>query len=92
MTTNITQGNTARFVVEFLDPTTGVLSVPSSASITIVYTATSGSTASTTLTMTLTGSTYTTTWGTSVAKFGLAEWETSAPGQASTTGTLRLLG
>lgn len=92
MTINITQGNTARFVAEFLDPTTGFQTVPASASLTITYTSVAGSTSSTVLSMTLSGSTYTTTWGSSVALHGLATWSVTAPGQTvATTGTLRIL-
>lgn len=92
MTTNITQGNSAQFVVEFFDQTTGNITVPSSATLSIVYTAIAGSTASTTLAMTLSGSAFTATWGTSVAAYGLANWSVTAPGQTvSTTGQLRLL-
>lgn len=92
MTTNVTQGNTARFYAEFYDPTTGFLTVPASATLTITYTATSGSTASTSLAMTLSGSGFLTTWGTSVATPGLAQWSATATGQTGPTiGTLRLL-
>jgi hypothetical protein len=92
MTVNITQGNSAQFVVEFFNQTTGITTVPSSATLTIAYTSVAGSTATTTLSMTVSGGVYTATWGTSVAAFGLAQWSVTAPGQtASTTGTLRLL-
>lgn len=91
MTVNVTQGNSAMFFVEFYDSSSS-LTVPASASLTITYTSISGSTASTTIAMAPSGSGFTTTWGTSVAAYGLVLWSVTAPGQlAATTGTLRLL-
>jgi hypothetical protein len=92
MPINVTQGNSAQFFVEFYDQFTGALTVPSSATLTITYTAVAGSTASTVLGMIASGNGFGATWGTSVAAYGLALWSVMAPGQtAPTTGTLRLL-
>jgi hypothetical protein len=91
MPTNITQGNSAQFIAEFYD-SSGVLTVPSSATLTMTYTTVSGTTASSATGMTQVGSYFEATWGSSVAAFGNANWSISAPGQATpTTGTLRLL-
>lgn len=91
MTINITQGNSAQFFVDFYDPT-GNLSNPSGASLTITYTATAGSTASTVLAMTATDNGFTATWASSVAAPGMAQYSANAANQtAPTIGTLRIL-
>jgi hypothetical protein len=91
MPVNVTSGNSAEFVAQFFD-STGAATTPSSATLTITYTAAAGSTASTSLGMTLSGTTFTATWATSVAAIGAVNWSVNAPGQtAATTGSLRLI-
>jgi hypothetical protein len=74
---NIEQGNSAQFVVEFLD-TTGVLTVPPSAAMTVVYTNTSFSPQTDSVTMTSVGSFFTGTWSSTSAGLGLATWTATA--------------
>ncbi len=92
MPTNITQGNTATFVVEFLD-SSGNLTVPASGTLTIVYPTGSLTTASTTITMTAAGSFFTASWGSSVSSLGDATWSVTAPGEPNpaASGTLRII-
>ena len=90
---NIQQGNRASFIVEFLD-SNGSLTVPSSGTMTITFTNTSGSTASTTIALTATNSFFTGTWLlSSTASLGLATWEATAPGITSpaATGQIRVI-
>ena len=91
--TNIQQGNRASFVVEFLD-SNGNLTVPSSGTLTITFTNTSNSTASTTIALTNSNSFFTGTWLlSSTAALGLATWEATAPGITSPAarGQLRII-
>ena len=88
---NVTQGSTVEFTVEFLD-STGALTVPTSATLTMTYTTVLGATATSATAMTQSGSFFTATWGSGVANLGLAAFSITAPGQATATiGTLRLL-
>ncbi len=88
---NVTQGSTVVFTVEFLS-TAGALTVPSSATLTMTYTTVAGATASAAIAMTQSGSFFTATWASAVAKLGLAGFSVTAPGQGTaTTGQLRLL-
>lgn len=88
---NVTQGSTVEFTVEFFDAS-GVLTVPTSATLTMTYTTVAGTTASSGIAMTQSGSFFTAIWGSGVAKLGLATFSIGAPGQATaTTGSLRLL-
>lgn len=70
---NIEFGNSAFFTVEFLD-VDGNLTVPSGATMTVVYTTTSNSSAADSVTMTLNNSFYQGTWSSSLAALGLATW------------------
>jgi hypothetical protein len=70
---NIEQGNSANFTVEFFD-TSGLTSVPSSASMTVAYTTTTGSTQTDSVTLTNINSFFTGTWSSSLAALGLATW------------------
>ncbi len=88
---NVTQGSTVEFTVEFFNAN-GVLTVPSSATLTVTYTTTSGGSSSTTVALTQSNSFFTGTWGSGVAALGLATVSITAPGQATpTTATLRIL-
>ena len=90
---NIQQGNQAHFVVEFLD-SNGDVTVPSSGTLTITFTNTSGSTDSTIIALTVTNSFFLGTWSlSSTADLGLATWSATAPGITSpaASGQLRIL-
>jgi hypothetical protein len=88
---NITGGSTVVFTVEFLD-SSGNLTIPSSATLTMTYTSIAGTTASSGIAMTQSGSFFTATWGSGQAAFGMANYSIAAPGQLTpTTGQLRLL-
>lgn len=87
---NITQGSTVEFTVEFLD-SNGDITVPTSATLTVVYTNTSNSTASDTVDMSPSGDFFTASWGSGVARLGNAEYLITAPGQVNPTqGKLRI--
>jgi len=89
--TNITQGNSAEFVTQFFDPTTGLPTTPSSATLTVTYPTSAGGTASSVLDMALSGFVFVATWGSSVSALGTANWSVNAPGQfAATTGQIRV--
>ena len=93
MPINVTTGSTVQFTVEFFD-STNVLTVPTSATLTVTYPLSSNSIVTTTATigMSPSGSFFTATWGSAVAALGITTYSISAPGQASaTTGTLRLI-
>ncbi len=93
MPTNITQGNTARFVVVYLS-SLGALTTPSSGQVTISYTDRSTLTAtSTTIGLTATNSFYLGTWSSTGAALGLATWEVTSANStvAAATGTIRVI-
>ena len=93
MPINVTTGSTVQFTVEFFD-STNVLTVPSSATLTVTYPLSSNSivTGTATIGMTPSGSFFTATWGSAVAALGITNYSVSAPGQASaTTGSLRVI-
>lgn len=93
MPINATLGSTIGFSVVFFD-TTGAVTVPSSATLTVTYPPSSNSltTLSCAIGMSPSGSFFTATWGSGVAALGISTVSVNAPGQASpTTGTLRLV-
>lgn len=90
MPTNLLQGNTAQFVVEFLD-SDGDTTVPDSGTLVITYTSLTGSSTSETVALTLNGEFWTGSWDTSVAAIGPAAWTVSAPTVAATSGDLRIV-
>lgn len=93
MPINITTGSTVEFTVEFFS-SANVLTVPTSATLSITYPLSSNSIVSNTVSigMTPSGSFFTATWGSGVAALGITSYSVSAPGQASaTTGTLRVI-
>lgn len=92
MPVNIVKGNTAQFVIEFLDAN-GNMTVPSGGFVTINYPV--GLTIqSTTLSLTLQNSFFTATWDTSVSDYGNAPWSVVAIGSSSTiaaSGSIRVI-
>ena len=93
MPINAVLGSTIGFSVVFFD-TTGAVTVPSSATLTVTYPPSSNSltTASCAIGMSPSGSFFTATWGSGVAALGISTISVNAPGQASpTTQTLRLV-
>ena len=93
MPINVTTGSTVQFTVEFFD-STNVLTVPTSATLTVTYPLSSNSiaTGTATISMTPSGSFFTGTWGSGVAALGITSYSVSAPGQLSpTTGSLRII-
>lgn len=86
MPINVTTGSTVQFTVEFFDAT-NVLTVPTSATLTITYPLSSNSIVIGTavIGMTPIGSFFTATWGTGVAALGITSVSATAPGQASAT-------
>lgn len=93
MPINITQGNTARFVVEFFD-SDGELTVPSSGTLTISYIDRSALTStSTDIGLSQTNSFFLGTWSSTGAALGLATWSVSAPGitTPAATGQIRVI-
>lgn len=93
MTFNVTLGSTVEFAVEFKS-SIGILTVPTSATLTVTYPPSSNSITrvSCVIGMTPAGSIFTATWGSGVAALGLSSVSISAPGQVTpTTGTLRVI-
>ena len=91
MPTNIQKGNTAEFIVEFLD-SSGNITIPAGGTLTITYTL-GITTASTTLTLSQVGSFFTANWDSSVADYGPAPWSVIATGSSvvALTGDLRVI-
>ncbi len=88
---NITQGNTAKFVVEFLSG--GSLTVPSSGNLEVSYLNTTGASQTDTVSLTLVNSFFTGTWSSTSAALGIATWVLTAAGSTSTqqTGLIRII-
>lgn len=91
MPTNITQGNSAQFVVRFTD-SDGDLVSPSSASITLVYNI-SGVSNSSTFDLSQSGSYWTGVWSSAGVDLGLVTWSvaSSATTNPAQTGTIRVI-
>lgn len=92
MPINVATGSTVEFTVTFFD-TANVITVPTSATMTVTYPPSSNSLTLVSCSFGLTpvGSFFVGTWATSVAALGNSSYAASAPGQASpTTGTLRI--
>jgi hypothetical protein len=95
MPINVVTGSTVGFTVVFFSTTSGqsVMTVPSSATLTITYPLSSNSiaTGTATISMSPSGSFFTATWGSGVAALGITSYSVSAPGQVTaTTGSLRI--
>lgn len=91
MPTNITQGNSAQFAVQFLSSAGAAVS-PSSASITLVYNI-NGTSNSSTIDMSLSGSFWTATWSSAGVDLGTVTWSvaSSATTNPAQTGTIRVI-
>lgn len=88
---NLQAGNTASFIVEFLS--SGVLTVPSSGTMTVAYTNTSGTAASDDVPLTNVNDFFTGSWSSTSAALGLATWTviSAASTTVAATGQLRIL-
>jgi hypothetical protein len=97
MAHNAPLGQSITFTAMFFD-SAAVLTVPSSATLTVTYPPSSNSltTVSCDIAMTAVGDFFTATWASSVAALGLSSYAASAPGLVSgssgSTGTLRIIG
>lgn len=91
MSYNIFQGNSAEFVVEFLDGD-GNITTPSGGTLTLTYT-TGVTTASTAMDLSQVGSFFTTTWLSCVADLGPGSWIVQASGSTTivSTGNIRVV-
>ncbi len=91
MPVNIAKGNSAQFVIEFLDAN-GNLTVPAGGSVTITYPV-GLTTQSTTISLTQQNSFFTATWGTSVSDYGNAPWSVTATGSSlvAASGVIRVI-
>ena len=91
MTTNVTKGNTAQFVAEFLD-VNGNVTVPASATLNITYPV-GITTVSTSISMTQQNSFFTATWASSVSDLGPAPWNITSIAStfAQAQGDLRII-
>lgn len=89
---NLTQGDQAEFSIEFTS-SLGVLTVPSSATLTVTYLNTSNATQTDTVTTSLNGSFWVGTWSSTSALPGLANWSVSAFGSTSAVqfGVIRVI-
>lgn len=89
---NIEQGNTAYFTVQY-QSSTGEITVPSSADVTVSYTNTSNASVTDSVSLTLNDSFFTGTWSSTSAALGLATWEATMAGSTSVqaSGQLRIL-
>ena len=94
MPTNITQGNVAKFAVEFLDAG-GNLTIPSSATLTVVYIPIGSLAAvSCQIAMIPFGSFFTASWDSTPASLNLASYSITAPNQVNSpagSGQIRVI-
>ena len=88
---NISQGNSAKFIIEFLS--SGVLTVPSSGNLVVSYTNLSNTSVNDTVDLTVSNSFFTGIWSSASAALGTATWVLTAAGSTSTqqTGQLRII-
>lgn len=91
MTTNITYGDTAQFVAEFLDAN-GKVTIPAGGVLNIAYPV-GLTTVSTSITMTRQDSFFTATWLSSVSDLGPALWNITVSGSTvyQAQGDLRII-
>lgn len=89
---NLTTGNSANFVLEFLD-SNGLITTPSSATLTVAYTNTGNTTQTDTVSLTLVGSFWTGTWSSTSASLGIATWNLASTGSTVSvqTGLIRVI-
>ncbi len=93
MPINISQSSTIEITAVFFS-SAGILTTPSSATVTITYApiASPLTTTSCSIGMTQTNSVWTANWGVGVAALGIASYSITGAGQASpTTGTWRVM-
>lgn len=88
---NITKGNSAKFVVEYID-TNGDTTVPAGGTVYLEYPV-GLSMVSEVMPMTLVNSFFTTTWASSVSDEGICPWYVVAAGStiALSTGSIRVI-
>lgn len=86
---NIEQGNTATFAVEFLD-SSGNLSVPSSANMTVTFVNTSNASQTDTVDLVQVGEFFTGSWASTLSALCTATWRVTAANSTSTQGTGQL--
>jgi hypothetical protein len=89
---NIVQGNSAQFMVEFVD-VNGNLTVPSSGTVYVSYTTTANTAETDTVALALNNSFFTGIWSSALATLGLATWQVFAAGSTvvQQTGQLRII-
>jgi hypothetical protein len=91
---NITQGSCVEFTVTFFDAASNV-TVPTSGTLSVIYTNVAGSTASSSIALVGSGSFFIGYWGVSSnAALGFANWSVTAPGLANNpaaNGQLRII-
>jgi hypothetical protein len=89
---NISQNNSAQFVVEYLD-SNGNLTVPSSGYITVTYTNTLAATQADAVSLSQVNSFFTGTWSSTSAALGIATWVLSVTGSTNIEqeGTIRVI-
>lgn len=92
MPVNITSGNRAKFVVEFISSATGGRASPSSASVTLTYYV-GGTLNSSTMTLSQVGGFWTGTWDSTGVDLGTVSYTTasSATTNPASTGELRII-
>lgn len=88
---NVTQGNTARFIVEFIS-SLGVQQTPSSAQVVVTYSV-AGSATTGTVALTLDSGFWAGNWDSTPADLGIASWLASSPLSPSpaATGLLNII-
>lgn len=88
---NIQQGNTADFVVEYVNATGGY-TVPATGELSVVYTDTAGNTTTDTQTLTVSNSFFIGSWDSATAALGLAIWTVTANSTTvAATGQIRVI-
>lgn len=89
---NIEAGNSALFTIEFLS-SAGLLTVPSTANLTVTYVNTSNVGVTDTVSLTETNSFFMGTWSSTSAALGLATWQATMAGSSvvQASGQLRIL-
>ena len=89
---NMTQGNSAKFLLEFTD-SNGNVTVPSSANLTVTYINSANAQQVDTVTLSLTGSFWTGTWSSTSASYGLANWSLTGSGSSivAQNGSIRVI-
>lgn len=87
---NLKSGDTAKFVVEFID-SSGALTIPGGGILQVTY-ALAGVSATDTVTLTQNQSFFTGTWGSSSSDQGLCPWSVFSAGSVlAATGFLRII-